>query len=108
MATDRPVTKPSTKRRAAATTPEARENQLIALSYDFAEEQLRAGTASSQLATHFLKAGSVRDQLEKEKIRRENLLLEAKVKQIEETAELKVLFTDAMEKLTGYTKGPAL
>ena len=108
MASDKPLPKPNSKRKPAARTPEAREAQLISLSYDFAEEQLRAGTASSQLATHFLKAGSVRDQLEKEKIRRESLLLEAKIKDIESQAELKTLFTDAMEALTGYKRGPEL
>ena len=38
-----------------ALTPEARENQLISLAVDLAEQQLRDGTASSQVITHFLK-----------------------------------------------------
>jgi hypothetical protein len=37
------------RRRAPATTPEARENQLISLAVDLAERQLLEGTASSQV-----------------------------------------------------------
>ena len=35
-----------------ALTPEARENQMIALAVDLAEKQLLEGTASSQVITH--------------------------------------------------------
>jgi hypothetical protein len=54
------------KKRPPAATPEARENQLAALAYDLAEKQLREGTASSQVVTHFLKAVSTRERVEKE------------------------------------------
>ena len=43
------------KRGRPALTPEARENQLISLAIDLAEQQLRDGTASSQVITHYLK-----------------------------------------------------
>ena len=36
-----------------ALTPEARENQMIFLATELAEQQLRDGTASSQVITHF-------------------------------------------------------
>lgn len=73
--------KRATKR--PARTPEERENQLIALSMDLAEKRIRDGSATAQEVTHFLKLGSVRNQLELQKIERENKLLEAKVDQIE-------------------------
>lgn len=38
-----------------ALTPEARQNQLIALATDLVEKRLIEGTASSQETTHFLK-----------------------------------------------------
>ena len=41
--------------RRPAITPEARENQMIALAVDLAERQLLEGTASSQVITHYLK-----------------------------------------------------
>lgn len=76
---------PPKKRRAPATTPEARENQLIALAVDVAEEQLLNRTASSQVITHFLKLGTTLASLEKTKLERENELLKAKTDSINET-----------------------
>ena len=70
-------------RRRRATTPEARENQLVSLAVDLAEKQLREGTASSQVISHYLKLGTSREQLEQERLRRENKLLEARVEAIE-------------------------
>ena len=60
-----------------ALTPEARENQLIYLATDLAEKQLREGTASSQVITHYLKLGSTKEKLEREKLAEENNLLRA-------------------------------
>lgn len=108
MASDHRSAKVSAKRKPPAKTPEAREAQLVNMAYEFAEEQFRTGEASSQVTTHFLKLGSERERLEREKIRHETVLLEAKVKQIESQAELKVLFEDAMARLTGYQRGPQL
>lgn len=59
-------------------TPESRENQMVYLAVDLAEQQLRDGTASSQVITHFLKLGSTKEKLEKEKLEEENKLLKAK------------------------------
>ena len=50
----------SSRDRRPARTPEEREDQLTSVAYDLAEEQIEAGTASSQVITHFLKAGSRR------------------------------------------------
>jgi len=67
-----------TKRGAPAKTVEARESQLIGMAIDLAAEQLSAGTASSQIMTHFLKIGTMRAKLEMEKLKQENELLKAK------------------------------
>ena len=85
-----------------ALTPEARENQLIALAVDVAEEQLRNGTASSQVITHFLKLGTTRAELEKEKLARENELLRAKAKALDSAEEIKVLYADALKAMRNY------
>src|SRR5450756_775277 len=66
-------------RRPPATTPRQRENQLIASAIDLAEKQIADGTATSQVLTHFLKLGSGREELERDKLRQENKLLQAKV-----------------------------
>ena len=73
------TTEPTTKRRPAL-TPEAREKQLIALAVDLAEKQLIEGTASAQVISHFLKLGSSKETLEKEKLEEENKLLRARTK----------------------------
>lgn len=73
----------SSKKMRPALTPEARENQMVALAVDLAEEQLRNGTASSQVITHYLKLGSTTKKLEKEKLEKENELLKAKTEAIQ-------------------------
>lgn len=86
-----------------AITPEARENQLISLAVDLAEQQLRDGTASSQVITHFLKLGTTRAELEKEKLRIENRKTEAQIKSIESADETKVLLENALKAMRDYT-----
>ena len=58
-----------------ALTPEARENQLISLAVDLAEKQLREGTASSQVITHYLKLGSTKERIEKEILEKQKDLI---------------------------------
>ena len=71
------------KKMRPALTPEARENQLISLAVDLAERQLLEGTASSQVITHYLKLGSTKERLEKEKLIEENKLLRAKTENLQ-------------------------
>lgn len=85
-----------------ALTPEARENQLISLAVDLAEQQLRDGTASSQVITHFLKLGTTRAELEKEKLRLENRKTEAQTKSIQSGEEMKTLYEDAIKAMRNY------
>lgn len=90
------------KRGRPALSPEARENQCISLAMDLAEQQLRDGTASSQVITHFLKAGASKAELEKEKLRKENLVLEAKAKAYESGEEIKELYENALKAMRNY------
>ena len=85
-----------------ALSPEAREAQMIALAMDVAEERLRNRTASSQEVVHFLKLGTSRAELEKEKLRKENKLLEARASAIEDSKEYKILVEDAIRAIKGY------
>ena len=91
-----------TQKMRPALTPEARENQCISLAMDLAEQQLRDGTASSQVITHFLKAGASRAELEKEKLRKENLMLEAKTKAYQSSKEIKELYEGAIKAMRIY------
>lgn len=86
-----------------ALTPEARENQLIFLATDLAEKQLREGTASSQVITHYLKLGSTREKLERERLEEENKLLRAKTKALEDQKELKELYSEALKAMRNYS-----
>ena len=90
----------SRKKMRPALTPEARENQMIALAVDLAEQQLRDGTASAQVITHFLKLGSTKAELEKEKLRHE--VLKAKAKTIESVEETKILYENALKAMRNY------
>lgn len=76
--TDVPV-----RRTRPALTPEARENEMIALAVDLAEEQLRNGTASSQVITHYLKLGSAKERIEREMLEEQKKLLIAKTESLE-------------------------
>lgn len=85
-----------------ALTPEARENQLIALATNLAEKQLREGTASSQVITHYLKLGSTKEQLEKEMLKQEKELKAAKTKALQSAEEMKVLYENAIAAMRRY------
>lgn len=85
-----------------ALTPEARENQLIALAMDEAERQMREGTASSQIITHFIKQGTVKAQLELERLRHENALLEAKTEAIQSAQRIEELCSNAIKAMQRY------
>lgn len=92
----------SSKPMRPALTPESRENQLISLAVDLAEQQLRDGTASSQVVTHFLKLGSTREKLERERLEEENKLLKAKTRALENAEEVKVLYEQALKAMRNY------
>lgn len=85
-----------------ATTPEARENQCIALAMDLVEERLRKGTATSQEVTHFLKLGSTNAKMESEKLRLENELLKAKTAAIESQKKIEEMYAEAIAAMQIY------
>lgn len=86
-----------------ALTPEARENQLIALAVDLVERRLLEGTASSQETTHFLKLGSMKNQLEMQKLKEENKLLQAKTEALQSAKKSEELFEEAINAMRRYS-----
>ena len=86
--------------RKVATTPAARENQLIALAVDLAEDQLRNKTASAQVITHFLKLATEKERLERTKLENENKLLVARTKSIEAADRMEALYAEALSAFT--------
>ena len=86
-----------------ALDPEARENQMISLAVNLAEEKLRDGTASNQLIVHYLKLGSTKERLEKEKLEKENELLKAKTEALESAKRSEELYAEAIKARTRYS-----
>lgn len=92
---------------APATSVEGREQQLMSLAIDVAEEQLLNRTASSAVIVHFLKLSTTRAELEKERLRKENLLLEAKTESIKNSAKTEELYVQALNAMRSYNGGSA-
>lgn len=89
-------------RRRPATTPEARENQVIAKAFDLAERQIEEGTASAQVISHFLKLGSSREKLEQERLQHENDLLVVKREMLESAKRVEELYNSALNAMRSY------
>lgn len=95
-------TSSSKRKMKPASTPEAREQQLIFLATDLAEQQLRDGTASSQVITHYLKLGSTRERLERERLEEENKLLRAKTEQLQSAKRTEEMCAEVIKALRTY------
>lgn len=91
------------RRQRPATTPEAREAQIVSFAMDLAEKQLTDGTASAQVITHFLKLGTTRELMERERLARENELLEAKVEALASAKRVEELYEDALNAMKEYS-----
>lgn len=94
------------RNRSPARTPEEREDQLASAAYDLAEEQIHDGTASSQVITHFLKAGSRRERMEQMRMEHEIELMEVKKKELESRERMEGLFTEAIQAMRSYQGAP--
>lgn len=93
----------STRKMRPATTPEGRENQMIALAVDLAEQQLRDGTASAQVITHYLKLGSTKERLEKDILRQQKELMIAKTEALQSQKNMDELYSKAIEAMRTYS-----
>ena len=95
---------PKARRKPApATSPEARENQMISHAFDLAEKQMLEGTASSSVIVHYLKLATQRETLEREKRQRENELLQARVESLRQGEDIKALYEDAIRSMRAYS-----
>ena len=90
------------KARRPATTPEARENQMIALAINLAEKQLIEGTASSQVITHYLKLGSTKERIEKEILEKQKDLISAKTQALESSRVNQELYEEVLAAMLIY------
>lgn len=86
----------------ATYTSEARENQLIALAIDRAEEQLRNGTASPSVIAHFLRLGSTKERLEKDILSQKRELMAAQTEAVKSAQRVEELYSNALAAMRYY------
>ena len=86
-----------------ASTPEARERQLVSLAVDLAEKQLRDGTASPSIINHYLKIASTREVLEREILEKQAKFLAAKEQNLVKEKEQEELTKKALEAFKSYS-----
>lgn len=99
------VAKPSSesKKIRPALTPEARENQLIYLATELAEQQLKDGTASSQVITHYLKLGTAKERIEREILEQQKKLISAKTEALQSAKRIEELYAEAISAMRKYS-----
>ena len=89
--------------RPPATTPEGREQQLIALAMEATEKRIRNGTATAQELCHFLKAGSPTAKLERQILEKQKELITAKTEAIESQKRVEELYSNALAAMRSYS-----
>lgn len=85
---------------------EARETRLISLAIDQAERQLEEGTAPPSVLAYYLKLGSSREKLERDKLEAENKLLRAKAVAVEKSANMEELYAKVVDAIRSYSPTP--
>lgn len=76
---------------------------MIAYAVDLAEQQLRDGTASSQVITHYLKLGSLNSKLEREILQEQKNLMRAKTESIQSGKRIEELYQNALNAMRTYS-----
>lgn len=82
--------------------PEARESEMVSLAVNLAEQQLRDGTASSQVIVHYLKLATMREKLEREQMIEDIKLRRAKTEALNESKEYKTIVEEALKAMQNY------
>lgn len=101
--TRRPAGTSDKPQRPPAKTPKGVEDELIAMSYELAREQIRDKSVSSQTLSHFLKMGSSREEAEREKLRSENALLKARVDNLQSMISQESIAMEAIKAFKQYS-----
>lgn len=85
-----------------AFTPEERENQLIALAMDQAEQMLLTGKAPTQVVVHYLKLASTKEKLNKDLLEKQVELAAAKTEAIQSEKRVEDMFANAISAMRSY------
>ena len=91
------------KRTKPATTPEEEENEMISLAVQLAKKQLKEGTASSQVISHYLKLGSSSERLERKIKEQQAELMAAKTEAIKEAKNIEAVYSEAIKAMKTYS-----
>lgn len=90
-----------------ATNPKDREDEMINLAINLAEQQLRDGTASTQVIVHYLKLGSTRGMLENEMLENKTKMVKAQTESIKSSKNVEELYKNALDAMQRYGGGGA-
>lgn len=101
------TTRKEPKKNSVRTSPPARsvenrENQLIEKAYQVVEQRLNDGTASAQEIVHFLRLGTAKANLEKQKLEAETKLLCAKQDVMESSKRSEEKYQEALDAFRLY------
>lgn len=93
---------PKSRRRPPASTPQARENEMIALAVDAAERMMQGDNPPAQIVTHYLKLGSSTEKLNQMKTEAELELMQKKVEIMDAHERIEALYSGAIEAMRSY------
>lgn len=85
-----------------ASTVEAREEEMVNLATNLAEQKLRDGTATSALILHYLKAGSVKERKQVQILSKQEELISAKTESLQLDRKKEDLYEDVISSLKDY------
>ncbi len=91
------------KSQLTGTSPEAIENEMIALAVREVEYRIRTHTASSQELVHYLRMSSEKERLEREKLEAEVELQKVKAAAIESGKHMEELYNNAINAMKLYS-----
>lgn len=97
------MARPPKQNRPPALTPELAEQRCIESAYLLAQSQLDDGTASPSVITHFLKMGTERSRLEREKLEKETELLRTKNNAIQNAEAAEKRYAEAITAMKIYS-----
>lgn len=86
-----------------ALDPDIRERQMVDLAEKLAEKQLREGTASSQVITHYLKLGTEKERTEREILKLQKDLITAKTEAIKSQKKVEEMYAEALTAMRSYS-----
>ena len=86
-----------------ARSPKEWEDRCIGEAYKLVEKRLKEGTATAAETVHFLKLGSTKERLEREKMEKEITVLSAKAEANKSAKRIEELYSSALNAMKTYS-----